>query len=79
MGFAMDMVPVGQEAVSFFNHVGGEGLARDPAETRATKAANDATERAIASTSAYASALANLDGRNNSALSMSYYHGKNHE
>jgi hypothetical protein len=37
------------------------------------------TAAPVASASAYASALANLDGRNNSALSMSYYHGKNHE
>jgi hypothetical protein len=79
----MDMVSVGQQAVSFFNHVGGERLARSSAEAEATKAANHTTDSAdacsIAGSSPGSSALANLDGGNNRALCVSYYHGKNHE
>ncbi len=81
MVFPTNMVPIGQQAVGFFNHVGGEGLARGSAEAgaRANKTANDTTARAVASPGSGASALADLDGRNDSALSMSYCDGKNHE
>jgi hypothetical protein len=82
MVFAMDMVSVGQETVGLFNHVGGEGVARRSADSGANKAANDTTsDGANAATCpiASASALANLDGRDDGALSMSYNRGKNHE
>src|SRR5579864_4304905 len=81
MVFAMDMVSVGEEAISFINHVGGEGLAWNSADTGAKNAANHTTGNAAAGSTANsgASALANLGRRNNSALSMSYYRGKNHE
>jgi hypothetical protein len=82
MVFPTDMVSIGQQAVGFFNHVGGEGLARSCPHTGA-KAANDtgdnADSRSITIASSGASTLANLDGRNDRALSVSYYNSKNDE
>jgi hypothetical protein len=74
MVFTMDMISVGQEPIGFFNHVGGEGLAWRSADSGANKAANDTTRvgtHASTCPIASASALANLDGGNNGALSMS--------
>jgi hypothetical protein len=63
MVFAMDMVSISQETVTFFYYVGGEGLARSSADAGANKTANHtangADARSIASACAFA--LANLD------------------
>jgi hypothetical protein len=84
MVFAMDMISVGQKTVGLFNHVSGEGLARRSADAGANKTANDTTRKGAntgpsSGSLASAFALANLDGRDKGALSMSYNRGKNRE